>query len=105
MDCAKIRFSLLESGRTKPWCPGRDTKPGHHSLVRPDSRRQNLIFFKNHNFIHALKSEPLNIMYLHTARTMDGPWIKTVSVVSRIFGVSSSMGLEIEGCRTCWKDE
>ena len=36
---------------------------------------------------------------------MDGPWIKTVPVVSRIFGVSSSTGLEIEGCRTSWKDE
>src|SRR6185312_15163491 len=23
---------------------GRDTKPGHHGLVRPDSKRQNLIF-------------------------------------------------------------
>ena len=57
------------------------------------------------NFIHAIKSESLNIMHLHTARTMDGPWIKTVPVVSRIFGVSSSMGLEIEGCRTCWKYE
>ena len=22
MDCEKIRFCLLESGRTKPWCPG-----------------------------------------------------------------------------------
>ena len=35
----------------------------------------------------------------------DGPWIKTVPVVSRIFDVSSSIGLWIEGCRTCWKDE
>ena len=28
-----------------------------------------------------------------------------VPVVSRIFDISSSMGLGIEGCRTCWKDE
>ena len=35
----------------------------------------------------------------------DGPWIKAVPVVSRIFDVSSSTGLWIEGCRTCWKDE
>ena len=31
---------------------GRDTKPGHHALVRPDSRRENLIFCTIHNFIH-----------------------------------------------------
>ena len=36
---------------------------------------------------------------------MDGPCIKTVPVVSRIFGVSSSTGLGIEGYLTCWKDE
>ena len=36
---------------------------------------------------------------------MDGPWIKTVPVVSRIFGISSSTGLGIEGYLTCWKDE
>ena len=110
----KIRFCLLESGRTKPWCPGlvsgrvpkhlnllerwirkpqprnesskygtlgRDTKPGHHGLVRPDSRRENLIFCTIRNFIHALKNEPLNIMLLHTSKTMDGPWIKMVPVV------------------------
>ena len=34
---------------------GRDTKPGHHGLVHPDSRRQNLIFCTIRNFIHALK--------------------------------------------------
>ena len=38
----------------------------------------------------------------HTGGTMDGPWIKTVPVVSRIFDVSSSTGLGIEGFRTCW---
>ena len=27
---------------------GRDTKPGHHALVHPDSRRENLIFCTNH---------------------------------------------------------
>src|SRR6185295_14524891 len=84
---------------------GRDTKPGHHALVRPDSRRKNLIFFTNRNILHTLKKEPLNIMHLHTGRRMDSPLIKTVPVVSRIFGVSSSTGLAIEGYRTCWKDE
>ena len=83
----------------------RDTKPGHHGLLRPDSRRQNLIFFTNRNILHNLKKEPLNIMLLHTSRTLDGPWIKTVPVVSRIFDVSSSTGLGIEGYLTCWKDE
>ena len=84
---------------------GPDTKPGQHALVRTDSRRQNLIFFTNRNILHTIKKEPLNIMHLHTGRTMDGPWIKTVPVVSRIFDVSYSTGLEIEGYLTCWKDE
>ena len=70
-----IRFCLLESGRTKPWCPGLvlkictnweflglNNKPStscnwflcfgtrprhqtrHHGLVRPNSRRENIIF-------------------------------------------------------------
>src|SRR6185312_2024998 len=84
---------------------GRDSKTGHHGLVRPDSRRQNLIFFTNHNILHTLKKEPLNIMLLHTSRTMDGPSIKMVPIVSRIFDVSSYTGLRIEGYLTCWKDE
>ena len=25
--CEKIRFCLLESGRTKPWCPGLMSQP------------------------------------------------------------------------------
>jgi len=44
-------------------------------------------------------------MLLHTSRTMDGPSIKMVPIVSRIFDVSSSTGLRIEGYLTCWKDE
>jgi len=36
---------------------------------------------------------------------MDGPRIKTVPVVSRIFDVSSSTGLGIEGYLTYWKVE
>ena len=44
-------------------------------------------------------------MLLHASRRMDGPLIKTVHVVSRIFDVSSSTGLGIEGYLTCWKDE
>ena len=31
--------------------------------------------------------------------------MKTVPIVSRIFDVSSSTGLGIEGYLTCWKDE
>ena len=62
-------------------------------------------FFTNRNILHTLKNEPLNIMLLHTSRRMDGPWINMVPVVSHIFDVSSSTGLGIEGCWTCWKDE
>ena len=47
----------------------------------------------NRNILHTLKKEPLNIMLLHTSRSMDGPRIKTVPVVSHIFDVSSSTGL------------
>ena len=36
----------------------------------PNSRRQNLIFFTNSNILHTLKKEPLNIMLLHTSRTV-----------------------------------
>jgi hypothetical protein len=50
-------------------------------------------FFTNRNILHTLKKEPLNIMLLHTSRTMDGPWIKTVHVVSCIFDASSSTGV------------
>src|SRR6185312_14026594 len=89
---------------------GRDTKPGHHGLVRPwlgppNSRRQNLIFFTNRNILHTLKKEPLNIMLLHTSRTMALLRMKMVPIVSHIFDVSYSMGLGIEGCWTCWKEE
>ena len=88
--CEKNRFCLHESGWTKAWCPGLVSGPsakaqelvtrirglviipGHHGLVRPDSRRQNLIFFTNRNILHTLKNEPLNIMLLHTSRRMDG---------------------------------
>ena len=52
---------------------GRDTKPVHHALVHPDSRRENLDFFTNRNILHSLKKESLNIILLHTSRTMDGP--------------------------------
>ena len=79
-----------------PWAP---------CLGPPRLKKAKSIFFTNCNILHNLKKEPLNIMLLHTCRRMDGPWIKTVPVVSRIFGVSSSTWLGIEGCRTCWKDE
>ena len=101
----KITSPLLLATGSNALALGRDTKPGHHCLVRTDSRRQNLIFFTNRNILHTLKKEPLNIMLLHTSRTMDGPWIKMVPVVSCIFDVSSSTGLGIEGYLTCWKDE
>ena len=74
-------------------------------LGPPRLKKAKSNFFTNRNILHTLKSEPLNLMLLHTSRTMDGPWIKMVPVVSHIFDVSSSTGLGIEGCRTCWKDE
>src|SRR6185295_17908788 len=74
-------------------------------LGPPRLKKAKSNFFTNHNILHALKNEPLNIMILHTSRRMDGPSIKTVPVVSRIFDVSSSTGLGIEGYLTCWKDE
>ena len=84
------------------------TRPRHQTrpwLGPPRLKKAKSNFFKNCNILHTLKNEPLNIMHLHTGRTMDGPWIKTVPVVSSIFDVSSSTGLGIEGSRTCWKDE
>ena len=84
------------------------TRPRHQTrapwLGLPRLKKAKLNFFTNRNILQTLKNEPLNIMVLHTSRTMDGPWINTVPVVSCIFDVSSSTGLEIEGCRTCWKD-
>ena len=73
--------------------------------IPPRLKKAKSNFFTNRNILRTLKKEPLNIMLLHTSRTMDGPSIKTVPVVSRIFDVSSSTGLKIEGCRTCWEDE
>ena len=59
----------------------------------PRGRRYVKNMGHNRNILHTLKKEPLNIMLLHTCRTMDGPWIKTVPIVSHIFDVSSSTGL------------
>jgi hypothetical protein len=73
---------------------------GSHGLKNAKSN-----FFTNRNILHTLKNELFNLMLLHTSRRMDGPRIKTVPVVSHIFDVSSSTGLGIESCRTCWKDE
>src|SRR6185295_11204430 len=56
-------FLLLANG-SYALALGRDTKPGHHGFVRPDSRRENLIFCTIRNFIHALQYEPLNIKHL-----------------------------------------
>ena len=137
----KIRFCLLESGRSKPWCPGLVSRSSAkaqepvardrglviqpqkllvgayfelsfqgcgfliHLSNRSDSPRfrapwkihqkydiqqepslfkghwflcfgtrpRHRVFFTNRNILHTLKNEPLNIMLLHTSRTMDGP--------------------------------
>src|SRR6185503_6954548 len=85
------------------------TRPRHQTrapwLRPPRLKKAKSNFFTNRNILHTLNKEPLNIMLLHTSRTKDGPSIKTVPVVSCIFDVSSSTGLGIEGCQTCWKDE
>jgi len=92
-----------------PLVPTFGTRPRHQTrapcLGPPRLKKGKSNFFINCNILHTLKNEPLNIMLLHTSRRMNGPWIKTVPVVSRIFDVSPSTGLGIEGCRTCWKDE
>ena len=38
---------------------GRDTKPGHHALVHPDSWRENLIFCTIRNFIFIFLTGPI----------------------------------------------
>ena len=85
------------------------TRPRHQTrapwLGPPRLKMAKSNFFTNCNILHTLKNEPLNIMLLHTSRRMDGPSKKMVPVVSRIFDVSSSTGLRIEGYHTCWKDE
>ena len=69
------------------------TRPRHQTrapwLGPPSLNKAKSNFFTNRNILHTLKKEPLNIMLLHTSRAMDGPWIKRVPVVSRIFDVSS----------------
>ena len=47
------------------------SKPGH--LGPPRLKKANSNFFTNRYVLHTLKNEPLNIMLLHTGRTMDGP--------------------------------
>src|SRR6185437_376870 len=85
------------------------TRPRHQTraplLGPPRLKKAKSNFVTDRNILHTLKNEPLNIMLLHASRRMDGPSIKTVPVVSRIFDVSSSTGLGIEGYLTCWKDE
>ena len=97
-DYNKYEYIDFEESSKKVEARLDSTPTGHHALVHPDSRSENLIFFTNHNILHTLKKESLNIMLLHTSRTMDGPWIKMVPVAYRIFDISSSMG-------TYWKDE
>ena len=48
------RCPLLLANGSYALALGRDTKPGHHALVCPDSRRENLSFCTIRNFIHAL---------------------------------------------------
>ena len=42
-------------------------------LGPPRLKKAKSNFFTNLNILHTLKKEPLNIMLLHTSRTMDGP--------------------------------
>ena len=72
--------------------PRHQTRAPWHGPPRLKKAKSN--FFTNCNILHTHKKEPLNIILLHTSRRMDGPWIKTVPVVSHIFDVSSSTGLE-----------
>ena len=66
---------------------------GRTMLGPPRLKKAKSNFFTNRNILHTLKKEPLNIMLLHTSRTVDGPWIKMVRVVSRIFDASCSTGV------------
>ena len=92
-----------------PWFLCFGTRPRHQTrapwLGPPRLKNAKSNFFTNLNILHTLKKEPLNIMLLHTSRTMDGPWIKTVPIVSHIFYVSSSTGLGIEGYLTFRKPQ
>ena len=86
----KNRFSLHESGWTKAWCPGLgiNNKPStschwylwfgtrlrHQTrapwLGPPWLMKAKSNFFTNRNILCTLKKEPLNIMLLHTSRTV-----------------------------------
>ena len=68
-----------------------DSEPRGRRFVKNMGHNRNRLYSRA--ILHTLKKEPLNIMLLHTCRTMDGPWIKTVPIVSHIFDVSSSTGL------------
>ena len=41
--------------------------------IGTSSKKAKSNFFINRNILHTLKNELLNIMLLHTSRTMDGP--------------------------------
>ena len=91
------------------WCLCFGSRPRHQTrapcIGPPRLMKGKSNFFTNRNILRSLKNEPLNIMLLHTSRRTDGPWIKTIPIVSHIFDVSSSKGLGIEGYLTFWNDE
>src|SRR6185369_1883821 len=53
------------------------SRPRHQTrapwLGPPRLKKGKSNFFTNRNILHTLKNEPLNIILLHTSRTMDGP--------------------------------
>ena len=53
------------------WHKAETPNPG--MLGPPRLKKEKSNFFTNLNILHTLKKEPLNIMLLHTSRTMDGP--------------------------------
>ena len=73
-------------------------RPRHQTrapwLGPPRLKKAKSNFFTNRNILHTLNSEPLNIMLLHTSRTMDGPWIKMVPVCPVFFTYLLPRGLE-----------
>ena len=112
----KIRFCLLESGRTKPWCPGLVSRPSAKAQ-EPVARSRGLVIYppklsvgayfellflgcifspQNCNILHTLKKEPLNIMLLHTSRRMDGS--RGLVIQPPKLSVGAHFELSILGC-------
>ena len=54
MVCEKIRFSLLESGWTKPWCPGMVSRPSakaYEPLARSRGYTTGTVFIKGPSIV------------------------------------------------------